>query len=323
MASARKWVAMQITFWCEFAAQQQTYRARIRTTGLLQKVIHALEEQDRIFNSLGSTAANEDASSPYGRKRNAHGVQDLRMVYIQALSRCICDDKHNAMLASQLGVLGLAGKVLLKDLEHDCTLCLNRITLCNSVCATTSSVTDFLQDSGIVPVLASFADTRTKLPDKRMRYIASACLANLSNYDGAVDVLVRGGALDVLARGLHEYSADDLSHDRIRFPSVAYMQALAAVVKIVGRGAYMGGRGLYDRDVSGVGEGGRGMDADDVFRVCGDKSSLYFDPTTMRGMELDRRSVIWMLHYLRAAIADLPFPPMSNIYGRPWKVSCR
>ena len=72
-----------------------------------------------------------------------------------------------------------------------------------------------------------------------------------------------------------------------------------------------------------AGEGGRGMDADDVFRVCGDKSSLYFDPTTMRGMELDRRSVIWMLQYLRAAIADLPFPPTSNIYGRPWKVSCR
>jgi hypothetical protein len=120
-----------------------------------------------------------------------------------------------------------------------------------------------------------------------MRYIASACLANLSNYDGAVDVLVRGGALDVLARGLHEYSADDLSHDRIRFPSVAYMQALAAVVKIVGRGAYMGGRGLHDRDASGGGgeeergEGGRGMDADDVFRVCGDKSSIYFDPSAI------------------------------------------
>jgi len=291
---ARAWVLRSVVRWCHSEnPEKQAYQLEIRAQGLLRRLVQALPTTPRGAGSM---------YDPLSRALTGN--------VIAALMAAVVDDRQSVITAAEDGLLHALALGLKADPADNDHLCLNHIVLCNQVLSTTSLITTFLEESGIVPVIVQFADEKSPVADGRVRLNALACLANLSNYEGAVDVLVQSKALEVLAQGLRVCPVEKArgEHPVPRYPSVHYMQSLAAVVKIVGRGTYMGAAGTA-------------REGPDAFCVCGADTTSHFDPSAMKRLILDRRSVVWMLSYLRAAIEDVPYPPTSNVFGKPWKVS--
>jgi hypothetical protein len=281
----------QVGLWCDDHRRCKVYREEVRTQGLLDKMVNTLR------------ALEMQKSAPH----------TLSSLLVAVLLRVLSDERIGIQRAVENGLLHVLTHALTEGARQrggDVMYTLPRMTLCNSIMATTDLVTPFLKASGIVPVLVSYADSKHGERELRVRQIATACLANLSNYDEAVEELICSKALDVLALGLHEYPMEpglgtgsgvapghetQLDEDgkrakgsaTIEHPSVSYMQALSAVVKIVGRGACMGrwgGEG-EEKETHGGSAG--------IFFVRGDRSSTKFDPCVTTGLILDRRSVVF------------------------------
>lgn len=109
---------------------------------------------------------------------------------------------------------------------------------------------------------------------------------------GANTSFASSGAVQVLALELQQYRSEE-EEEVVRQPSVSYMQALSAVVKIVGGSSNMGRIELHPSC-------NRGCEEQQVysFRVDGDRSSACYTGDAVE-MVLDRRSVEWMLDYFK------------------------
>jgi len=240
-----------------------------------------------------------------GRSAQRNSSVSYLETFVQALYRAlgetVYDNVVNAELAAHFGLLKVVQASLSKRTEED-MLTEPILTVVNNIIGMSQSTHPLLHDAGIVPLLVRFVGCQQTAHDNGQQ-IATAALANLSNNHAMREQMIRSGAVEVLATALLQFPPE--SEHVVPFPTVSYMQSLSAVVKIVGGGAMMG---LAPEEEA------------ITFSVNGSASTRQYDERTNQ-LELDHRSVRWMLEYLSASMADEPYPPNTNIYGTPWKVA--
>ena len=275
-------------------ARGRAFKDELRAQGVIERMVSALAEAEQ-------------------RRRGA--TRALSGELFNALARSVFDHRPNAALVIEMGLLRITAASLRASIEQkDIEAANDVLCCCNNTCGMIVTGThQAVLDAGLIPVLIEIAGGNKSSAAGRQTAIAA--LANLSNTAELCLALVQGGAVEVLSAGLRNIDVGT------KEPTVAYMQALAAVVKTVGRGQLMGGWGSrFAASSRGTPEGREEPDGS-VFVISGAQSSRHFNPTLMRGMVVDRRSTRWMIEYLVASCAGLPYPVTSNIYGTAWKVA--
>jgi len=291
--SAKVQAANRIAHCCKSRQEGRSFKEEICRQGVVQVMVQAvglLEEQK--------------------------GQLELRLSLFRAIAESVYDHRGNAGAAAESGLLMVTANGLRKA-NGDEVLIEHQLCATNNVVGMNHVSQRILEEAGILPLLVEISSSRSRGSSKFGQQIATAALANLTNNAQLRDHLIKAGAVQSLSNALHQYRPEE-EEGAVEVPSVSYMQSLSAVVKVVGSGCLIGKQQhARHRELS------RGQDDDDslVFRVQGDRSSSHCDLAIAEALVVDRRSALWMLQYLEAAVDGCPYPPDSNIYGTTWKVA--
>lgn len=279
----------QIATWCQ-SRDGKCYKDVLRRAGVLQVMV-------KVVVSLEGRAGN----------------RELCDALFRALAETVYDERANAEAAARYGLLLVAGRYLSR-MSCDDPLAEHVLCVVNNVIGMSQETHALLEEANIIPLLVKFAGSSRTSYAEGAQQIATAALANLSNNHGMRGLLISSGAVQVLALELQQYRSEE-EEEVVRQPSVSYMQALSAVVKIVGGSSNMGRIELHPSC-------NRGCEEQQVysFRVDGDRSSACYTGDAVE-MVLDRRSVEWMLDYFKASVDGRSYPAGTSIYGTAWKVA--
>ena len=207
-----KWSVRQVTILCQKPGSGREFKDELRRAGVIERMVTAVEEAENYHNN------------------RSYWWRGLRMDLFSALARTVYDHRQNAILATELGLLNTTVHALrASDQTGDEELAEYQLCCANNVCGMIlAGKHQCVQESGIIPILIRYAGGVARTSEAG-RQIAIAALANLSNTADLCQSLIHGGAVEVLSASLRAL-------DEEASCTVEYMQALSAVIKIVGRG---------------------------------------------------------------------------------------
>jgi len=276
--------AMQIANRCQITSVGREFKDELHRQGVVQELVACVCQSDE------------------------HVPITVKDALLRALAESVYDHPGNAEVAARCGVLTMAGETLTRVMASD-YLTENLLCVTNNVIGMSQTTHTLLRESKIVPSLVRLARSRGRQA-RDGGDIATAALANLSNNPLMRGELISAGAVDALAEELLLYPPEAASGMQDEaLPSISYMQSLSAVVKVVGGDSMMGKASMLSAANARP------------FVIDGSNTTRSYDPGSTVSMVLDRRSVKWMVEYLRASIHRQPYPPDTNIYGTPWKVA--